>query len=105
MIVGHGLLNYPNHSSIDLLFYTRESIREVSLTIKGQTKEETNRAGGMNVGLMNTIEDNIGCPGIYSNQMPTIQSLHNSIHNKTHTNQVKVLTEMNVDGSCKERPM
>jgi hypothetical protein len=39
MKIGHCLLNYPNHLSIDLL-YTRESVKEVSLTIKGQTKGE-----------------------------------------------------------------
>jgi hypothetical protein len=72
MIVGHDLLNYPNHSLLDLLFYTRGSVREVSLRIKGQTKEGTNGTGGMNMGLTNTIEDDMGCPRIDSNQMPTI---------------------------------
>jgi hypothetical protein len=72
MIVGHGLLNYPNHSSVDLLFYTRESVKEVSLTIKGQTKERTNRVVGMTVGSTNTIGDDMGRPRIDSSQMPTI---------------------------------
>jgi hypothetical protein len=70
VIVGHDLLNY--HSLIDLLFYTRKSVREVSLMIKGQTKEGTNGDVGMNMGSMNTIEDDMGRPGIDSNQMLTI---------------------------------
>jgi hypothetical protein len=72
MIVRHGLLNYPNHSSIDPFFYTLESIREVSLSIEGQTKDGTNGVEGINMGSTNTIEDNMGCPGIDSNQMPMI---------------------------------
>jgi hypothetical protein len=104
MIVGHGLLNYPNHSSVDLLFYTHESVKEVSLTIKGQTKKRTNRAVGMNMGSTNTIGDNMGCPGIDSSQMPTIRSLHNSGHNNNHANQDKALTETDVDGDTPQAP-
>jgi hypothetical protein len=47
----------------------------------------------------------MGRPGIDSNQIPTIQSLHNSIDNNIRANQVKGLTEMNIDGSSEERPM
>jgi hypothetical protein len=77
----------------------------LTLRIKGQTKEGTNGTGETNVGSMNTIEDDMGRPGINSNQMPTIQSLHNSGHNNNHTNRGKALTETDVDESCGERPM
>jgi hypothetical protein len=72
IIIGHGLLNYPNHSSINPFFYTLESIREESLPREGQIENGTNRVKGTNVGSTNTIEDDMGCPGIDSNQMPTI---------------------------------
>jgi hypothetical protein len=58
--------------------------------------------GRTNVGLVNTREGDVGCPRIDSNQMPTIRSLHNSIENNTHTNQVKGLTETNIDRSSEE---
>jgi hypothetical protein len=57
------------------------------------------------MGLTNTIEDDMGHPGIDSNQMPTIRSLHNSGHNNNHTSQAKALTEMDIDGSYRERSM
>jgi hypothetical protein len=72
MIIGHGLLNYPNHSSINPFFYTLESVREESLPIEGQTENGTNGVKGTNMGSTNTIEDHMGHPGIDSNQMPTI---------------------------------
>jgi hypothetical protein len=64
MIVGHSLLNYPNHSSIDPFFYTLKSIREVSLPLEGQTKDGMNRVEGTNMGSTNTIEDDMECPNV-----------------------------------------
>jgi hypothetical protein len=60
--------------------------------------------GRTNVGLANIREGDMGRPRIDSNQMPTIRSLCNSIDNNIRTNQVKGLTETNVDGSSEERP-
>jgi hypothetical protein len=54
------------------------------------------------MGSKNTIEDDMGRPGIDSNQMLMIRSLHNSGHNNNHTNQDKALTETDVDGSYGE---
>jgi hypothetical protein len=59
----------------------------------------------MNVGLTKTIGEGAEFPGIVSNQTPTICSLHNSVQNNIHNNQVKVLTETDVDGSCEGRSM
>jgi hypothetical protein len=47
----------------------------------------------MNMGSTNTIEGNMGCPWIDSNQILMIRSLHNSIHNNIQTNQVEGPTE------------
>jgi hypothetical protein len=88
-----------------LTLHTLESVREVSLPIEGQTKERTNGVGGTNMGSTNTIEDDMGHPGIDSNQMPTIRSLQNSSYNHIHTNQVKGLTKTDIDGSYEGRPM
>jgi hypothetical protein len=41
----------------------------------------------MNMGLAKTTGDGMGCPEIGSNQMLTIQSLQNSIHNNADTPQ------------------
>jgi hypothetical protein len=74
----------------------------VSLPTYGQTKNKTDGAIGMNMGLAKTTRDDMGHPGIGSSQMPMIRSLQNSIHNNAQTNQVKVLTEMDIDGSFVE---
>jgi hypothetical protein len=58
----------------------------------------------MNMGSTNTIGDDMGCPGIDSNQMPTIQSLHKSGLNNSHNKKDKALTETDVDGFSGEQP-
>jgi hypothetical protein len=72
VVIGHWRLHYPETSSINTFLYTLESVKEVSLPAHGQTKDRTNGVEGTNVGLMKTIGDDTGCPGIGSSQIPTI---------------------------------
>jgi hypothetical protein len=102
MEIGHSLLTTQNHSSIDSFLYTLGSINKVSLPTEGQTKDSTNGVDGTNMGSTNTIEDNMGRPGIDSNQMPTILSLQQFISNNAHTHLVTLLTETTIAGSYEE---
>jgi hypothetical protein len=75
VVIRHWRLNYPETSSIDPFLYTLKLVKKVSLPTYGQTKDGTNGVEGTNMGLMKTMGDDMGCPRIGSNQIPTIRSL------------------------------
>jgi hypothetical protein len=83
MVIGHWRLNSSETSPIDSFLYTLKSVKEVSLSVCGQTKDKTNGVKGMYMGSMKTIENDKGHPGIGSNQIPTIQSLSKTPSIKT----------------------
>jgi hypothetical protein len=69
--------DYRTHLST-LSLYTRDSVKDVSLTKYHQTKERMNGVEEMDVALTNTIGEDAECPGIGSSQIPTIRSLSKS---------------------------
>jgi hypothetical protein len=82
-VARHWILNYPG--PIHPFFYTRDSVKDVSLSKHHQTKEGTKGVERTNMGLAHTIGEGTEHLGISSSQIPTICSLPEFHRHNTFT--------------------
>jgi hypothetical protein len=73
VVIRHWILNYPG--PIHPFLYTRDSVKDISLSKCHQTKEEMKGVERTNMGLAHTIGEGTECPGIGSSQIPINRSL------------------------------
>jgi hypothetical protein len=77
----------------------------MDISLFGTSTEQTPGDKSTNVGSANTIGADMGHPGITSNQMRGIHSLHNPFQNKvSHSHQAKELTALDILDLVKSHP-